>query len=205
MPHSYSMTSEGGEDVPPQAEFTNGPLNGGFDVRAVAWPGNGAFALEGRIKGFVDALDVAGVDTRSFGTAFHVGARYRRDIGTSPSDWYVAAGFAGLSPVVFRYESTALDTVELIRVPLYGVRAGVGMLFELDPLAIDVNLTETFAPAPVDTAVSGVVDYKIADALAIRGGLDFDLIATNIEVGDQTAKVTDIEYGINIGVAYLMF
>ena len=205
MPHSYSMTSEGGDDVPPTAEFTNGPLNGGFDIRAVAWPNNGPFGLDGRIKGFVDALDVAGEDTKSFGTNFHIGARYRRDIGTSPTDWYAAAGFAGISPVVFRYESTELDTVELIRVPLYGARVGGGVLFEADPFGIDITLTEIFAPAPVDTGLSGVVDYKIADALAIRGGLDFDLILTDIEVGDEIAEVTDIQYGINIGVAYLMF
>jgi hypothetical protein len=205
MPHSYSMTSEGGEDVPPDASFTNGPLNGGFDVRVVAWPKNESIGLEGRYKGFVDALQVANEDTKSFGTNFHLGARYRRELGASASAWYVAAGFAGISPVVFRYESTELDTVELIRVPLYGGRVGAGMLVDEGPFAIDVNITEMFAPAPVDTALSGTVDYKIADAIALRGGLDFDLIATDIDVGDETAKVTDIQYGINIGVAYLMF
>ncbi len=206
VPHSYSMTSDGdGLDVPPDASFTNGPLNGGFDVRAVAWPANGSIGLEGRIKGFVDALDVAGEDTKSFGNAFHVGARYRQDIGTSASDWYVAAGFAGITPVVFRYESAALDTVELLRVPLYGARVGGGVLVGSDPFLLDVTLTETFAPAPVDTALSGVLDFKVADSVAIRGGVDLDLITTGIEVGSETAQVTDIAYGINIGVAYLMF
>jgi hypothetical protein len=199
------MTSDSeGNDVPPDASFTNGPLNGGFDVRVVAWPNNESIGLEGRIKGYVDALAVAGEDTKSFGNNFHIGARYRGDV-TPKSSWYAAAGFAGISPVVFRYESTDLDTVELIRVPLYGGRVGVGMLVDEGPFAIDVNLTELFAPAPADTALSGTVDYKIADAIAIRGGLDFDLIATDIDVGDETATVTDIQYGINIGVAYMMF
>jgi len=206
MPHSYSMTSDSdGNDVPPDASFTNGPLNGGFDVRVVAWPKNESIGLEGRYKGYVDALEVANENTKSFGTNFHVGARYRKEVGASASAWYVAAGFAGISPVVFRYESTDQDTIELIRVPLYGGRVGAGMLVDEGPFAVDVNLTELFAPAPVDTALSGTVDYKIADDIAIRGGLDFDLIATDIEVGDETAKVTDIQYGINIGVAYLMF
>jgi hypothetical protein len=205
MPHSYSMTSEGGDDVPPDASFTNGALNGGFDVRVVAWPNNQSIGLEGRFKGYVDALDVAGEETKSFGNNYHVGARYRREVGASASAWYVAAGFGGISPVVFRYESTALDTVELIRVPYAGGRVGAGFLVDQGPFAIDVNITELFVPEPIDTALSGTVDYKIADEIAIRGGLDFDLIAADIDVGDEVAKVTDIQYGINIGVAYLMF
>jgi hypothetical protein len=205
MPHSYSMTSSSdGNDVPDDASFNNGPLNGGFDVRAVAWPNNGSIGLEGRYKGYVDALAVSGVDTKSFGSNFHIGARYRGDV-TPKSSWYAAAGFAGISPVVFRYQSTDQDIVEVIRVPLYGGRVGGGFLEQAGKFAVDASLTELFAPAPVDTALSGTVDYKISDDIAIRGGLDFDLISTDIEVGDETASVTDIQYGINIGVAYMLF
>jgi hypothetical protein len=206
VPHNYSMTSDGdGLDVPPDAKFTNGPLNGGFDVRVVAWPTNRSIGVEGRIKGFVDALEVAGKDTKSFGNAFHVGARYRGDIGTSDADWYVAAGYAGISPVVFRYQSSALDEIELIRVGQYGGRVGGGLLFGTDAMGLDLTLSETFAPAPVDTALTAVADFEIAEAVAIRGGVDLDLITTGIQVGSETASVTDFQYGVNIGVAYLLF
>jgi hypothetical protein len=206
MPHSYSMTSDSeGNDVPPDASFSNGPLNGGFDARVVAWPNNGSIGLEGRYKGYVDALEVSHEDTKSFGSNFHIGGRYR---GGGHADVLLVRRrglrrhLAGRVPLrVDRARYRRADP----RSPSTALGLGPGFLVDEGKFAVDVNLTEMFAPAPVDTALSGTVDYKIADDIAIRGGLDFDLIATDIEVGDETAKVTDIQYGINIGVAYLMF
>jgi hypothetical protein len=202
MPHTYAMTSSGGADVPADARFTNGPFTGGLELRALAWPNDGSFGVEARGKGFFDLLTVGEQRYTSMGTRFHAGGRYRGEM-SGDMHWFAGLGVEGISAIVFRYSTEAEGGLQLLRVPLYGARVGGGITKSTDRLNVDLGLFETFAPYPVDTAVSAVVDYPLSDVLAFRGSLDLNLLLMKFTVGSEPVNVTDIEYGLNAGLAYL--
>lgn len=185
--------------VPDEASFSSafGPV---LELRALLWPGDKAFGLTARARGYLDLVEVGGEKYSNFTWMVHAGARYRKafsDTGT----WYVSGEAHRFNGLVFLYEDDAATSAVLVNKGLWAARLGGGVIFDLDHLYADLSLHESFAPFPVDTALGAELAYDLDSGLFIRGGFDFDLRPMTFSVDeDARVRVVDQERAITLGV-----
>ena len=210
IPHVYRLESSGDYDVPDEASFENGNLFGGglfgapgLDLRGVLWPGDAKLGVDARFRGYIDVVEVGGENYSNFGWDFHAGARYRGEFKPNLW-WYGAAGVGHVTGLIFRYADDLKSEAELLGKGLWGARLGGGMIVGLNPLYLDVQLTELFAPFPVDTGVGLGLEFDLPNGIAPRLGMDLDFRSMKFAVGDETVKVKDQEHAITLGCSFLL-
>lgn len=213
VPHKYKLCqidenkdcvtdeSEGFDDdiVPDEAAFSSvfGPA---LDVRALVWPGDRSFGLTARARGYIDPVEVGGEKYTHFTWTLHAGARYRNAFSDT-GKWYVNGEIHRLNGLVFLYEDEAATSAVLVSKGLWAARVGGGVIFDLDKLYVDLSLTESFAPFPVDTALGAELAYDLDSGMFIRAGFDFDFRPMTFSVDDaDRVRVVDQERAITVGV-----
>lgn len=193
-------------DVPENADFATNAVFGApaLDVGLQAWPGNKAIGADLDFRGYIDRVEVGGTKYHQTGSSFHVDGRYRRELG-SIAHWYGSAGLHHFNGLVFRYADTAKSEAELLTKGLWGARLGGGLQVEKAPFFADLQLTETFAPWPVDTFFGLDLAYDLQNQISVRLSYGADLRSMTFSVGDDEIKVKikDQERPLMIGVGYV--
>ncbi len=196
-------------DVPDEAKFETNALFGapGLDVGALMWPGNQAIGVDLDFRGYTDRVEVGGDKYSQLGWSFHASARYRGEIPVAGLHWYGMGGVHRFNGLIFRYADDARTEAELLTKGLWGARLGGGVTFERDPIYLDLQLAETFAPWPVDTFLGFEFGYDLANQVSVRASYGVDLRSMTFAVGeDETAvevKIKDQERPIMVGVGYV--
>lgn len=193
-------------DVPEDADFDTNAVFGApaLDVGIQAWPGDGAIGADLDFRGYIDRVEVGGDKYHQTGSSFHVDGRYRGEIG-SAMHWYGSAGLHHFNGLVFRYADAAKTEAELLSKGLWGARLGGGLQFEKNPIFVDLQLTETFAPWPVDTFVGLDLAYDLDNQISVRLSYGADIRSMTFSVGDDEIKVKikDQERPLMLGVGYV--
>lgn len=196
-------------DVVEEAEFETNAVFGapGLDVGVLLWPGNNAVGLDLDFRGYTDRVDVGGERYAQLGWSFHASGRYRGDIPVSGLKWYGMGGVHRFNALVFRYADDAKTQAELLTKGLWGARLGGGIIYEKNPIYVDLQLAETFAPWPVDTFLGLEFGYDLSNQLSVRASYGVDLRSMTFAVGEGEemveVKVKDQERPIMVGVGYV--
>jgi hypothetical protein len=203
VPHSYQFTSTA-PDAPDAVEYSNGAFTGGFGVLVAGHlPKDPTWGAELRWKGFTDLVDVDSETYNRFGTDLYLGARYRLD----PRDGLVGFGALGVhrytSPF-FRYPAAGMVSgrASLVNVRVTGVRLGIGGQYVKDRVLAEAGIAQTLAPQPVDFNFRVAGEYRLTDALAMRGSLDVDSRTVVFDLTGGEAEVRDSEVAVLVGLTY---
>ncbi|RME29440.1 MAG: hypothetical protein D6798_00025, partial [Deltaproteobacteria bacterium] len=216
VPHAWSQSAvEGDHGIPGRITSRQGDLFAGDPL--------GAPGIDVRARVHPDGLPV-GADLRvqARGETYHV-------IGTSFSrlDLQLAAGIRAPFPLGSRATPFALAQVAAFRVPLFsydyfreddptkaagadmiaatvaGARLGGGVDVDLGDTLVNVELSETFAPWPVDTRLGLAVDHAVIDTLALRAAIELSVRSMEFDLGIDRARVFDQQHQLMVGLVYL--
>lgn len=195
-------------DVPPEASFQTNALFGapGLDVGALLWPGNGAIGVDLDFRGYTDVVEVGGERYSQLGWSAHGDVRYRGEL-TGDIHWYGTGGVHRFNGLVFRYADDAKTQAELLSKGLWGARLGGGLTYESEPIYVDLQLAETFAPWPVDTFLGMELGYDLQNRVSVRLSYGVDLRSMTFAVGEEESavevKIKDQERPLMVGAGYV--
>lgn len=213
VPHSYGSTSSGQHGLPSEIKADQGDLLRGRPVgapaglvrvsvplwKSVAWDTRLAARYEGYVvrETAFTRLDLQGASGLRFGMASESQGR----------PYLLAQAEYSRVPIFtfarFREEDPDKATgARMLVTNVLGARLGAGIEFDLGPLLLRLEGSETLAPWPIHTRGEADLAWRITESLALRTGLELGIRSMRFDLGQDRVRVTDQQHAMSVGMIF---
>ncbi len=216
VPHAWSQAAvEGDQGIPGKITSRQGDLFAGdpqgafgLDVRARAIPAGLPVGADLRLQARQETYNVVGTSFSRLDLQLAAGMRAPVPLGSRATPFVVVQAVAFRTPL-FSYDYFRADEpskaagADMVTTTVVGGRLGGGVDLSLGDTLVDLELSETLAPWPIDTRVGAAVDHAVIDQLALRAAIELSFRSMEFDVGVDRAQVYDQQHQLMLGLVYL--